>query len=126
MREVLAEIGAQHVPEIVVINKADAADPECLAPAAAPRAALDRRQRPHRRRASTSCSRSIEHDLPHAAVEVDVVVPYDRGDLVARAHRDGELDVVEHSETGTRLVGRVNEQLASELAPLLGVTRHAR
>jgi len=42
-------------------------------------------------------------------------VPYSRGDLVARAHREGELESVEHGETGTRLVGRVNEPLAGEL-----------
>ena len=57
----------------------------------------------------------VEADLPHGAVAIDLVVPYDRGDLVARAHREGELDIVEHGELGTRLVGRVAEQLASEL-----------
>ena len=92
VREVLAEIGAQHVPEIIVINKADAADPLVLAPAAAPRAALDRGAARRPARASPSCSRLIEDDLPHATVAIDLVVPYDRGDLVARAHREGELD----------------------------------
>jgi len=57
----------------------------------------------------------IEEELPHAAVAIDLVVPYSRGDLVARAHREGELDTVEHLETGTHLVGRVNEPLAGEL-----------
>jgi GTP-binding protein HflX len=42
-------------------------------------------------------------------------VPYTRGDLVARAHREGELETVEHLEAGTRLVGRVNEPLAGDL-----------
>jgi GTP-binding protein HflX len=45
------------------------------------------------------------------------LVPYDRGDLVARVHRDGDVlrreDVVE----GTRLVARVSPELAALLAP---------
>ena len=114
VRAVLAEIGAQHVPEIVVVNKADAADPVVLG-------RLLRRE-PHAIVVSARSGEGIdellaliESDLPHAAVAIDLVVPYDRGDLVARAHREGELDVVEHVETGTRLVGRVNEPLAAEL-----------
>ena len=60
----------------------------------------------------------IESDLPHGAVAIDLVVPYDRGDLVARAHREGELDVVEHGETGTRLVGRVQRAARRRARPL--------
>ncbi|MFN8170100.1 MAG: GTPase HflX [Candidatus Nanopelagicales bacterium] len=114
VRAVLADIGAQHVPEIVVVNKADAADPVVLG-------RLLRRE-PHAIVVSARSGQGIpelmaliEADLPHAAVAIDLVVPYDRGDLVARAHREGELDAVEHGETGTRLVGRVGEGLAAEL-----------
>ena len=39
VREVLGEVGAGHLREIVVINKADVADPEVVWPAAASRAA---------------------------------------------------------------------------------------
>jgi GTP-binding protein HflX len=115
VREVLAEIGAQDVPEIVVINKADMADPVVLARV--------QRREPHSIVVSARSGagiedllRLIDDDLPHAAVPIDLVVPYSRGDLVARAHREGELDTVEHIEEGTRLVGRVNESLANELA----------
>jgi hypothetical protein len=58
----------------------------------------------------------IEDDLPRGTVAIDVVIGYDRGDLVARAHREGELDVVDHLESGTRLVGRVNPDLAESLS----------
>ncbi|MFN8148445.1 MAG: GTPase HflX [Candidatus Nanopelagicales bacterium] len=114
VREVLAEIGAQDVPELVVINKADLADPVVLARV--------QRREPHSVVVSARTGagieellRRIDDDLPHAAVAIDLVVPYSRGDLVARAHREGELDTVEHVETGTRLIGRVNEALAAEL-----------
>jgi GTP-binding protein HflX len=115
VRAVLADIGAQHLPEIVVINKADAADPVVVS------RLLNRE--PHSIVVSARTGEGIdallhlvEDELPHAAVAVDLVVPYSRGDLVARAHREGELETVEHIETGTHLIGRVNEPLAGELA----------
>jgi GTP-binding protein HflX len=121
VRTVLAEIGAQHVPEIVVINKADAADPVVLS-------RLQRRE-PHSIVVSARTGEGvdelmalIENDLPHASVAIDLVVPYSRGDLVARAHREGELTTVEHLETGTHLVGRVNEPLAGDLAEASAVS----
>ena len=42
-------------------------------------------------------------------------VPFARGDLVSRAHRQGEVISVEHDEIGTRLHARVPESLANEL-----------
>jgi GTP-binding protein HflX len=105
------------VPEVVVVNKADAADPVVLARIL--------RREPHSIAVSAHTGEGIEellelieNDLPHAPCLIDLVVPYDRGDLVARAHREGELDVVEHGEHGTRLVGRVPESLAADLAAL--------
>jgi GTP-binding protein HflX len=114
VRSVLADIGAQDVPELVVINKSDAAESDVLA-------RLMRRE-PHSVAVSARTGAGIEKlmelietELPHAPVHVDVIVPYDRGDLVARAYREGELDVVEHQEAGTHLVGRVGDGLAREL-----------
>lgn len=114
VREVLQEIGAHHVPEIIVLNKADAAEPETVARIL--------RREPHAIVVSARTGEGIpellalvEHDLPRAAVEVDVLVPYDRGDLVARAHKHGEVEKIDNTETGTRLVARVPASLAQEL-----------
>ncbi|HEU5333764.1 MAG TPA: GTPase HflX [Actinocrinis sp.] len=114
VREVLAEIGAARVPEIVVLNKADAADPEVLA-------RLLRRE-PHSVVASARTGEgidkllaAIEEDLPRPAVEVDAVVPYGRGDLVARVHSTGEMLSETHLESGTRIVARVDPVLAAAL-----------
>ena len=82
VREVLDEIGAGHVRELIVINKADVADPETVAAPAAPRAARGRRVGAHR----PGLRRAAARDRARAAarpVEVDLLVPYDRGDLVA-------------------------------------------
>jgi len=42
-------------------------------------------------------------------------VPYSRGDLVARVHRDGEVLEERHEADGTRLVARVEPALAALL-----------
>jgi GTP-binding protein HflX len=47
---------------------------------------------------------------------VTALVPYDRGDLVARVHRRGDLISSEHREDGTLLRVRVDERLAAELS----------
>ena len=115
VREVLNEIDAGQVRELIVINKADLADPETIA-------ALLRRE-PHAVVVSARTGQgfdelleAIEKDLPSRLVDVTIVVPYSRGDLLSRAHRQGEVLSVEHEESGTRLHARVPEALANELA----------
>jgi GTP-binding protein HflX len=115
VREVLNEIDAGQVRELIVINKADLADPETIA-------ALLRRE-PHAVVVSARTGQgfdelleAIEKDLPSRLVDVTIVVPYSRGDLLSRAHRQGEVLSVDHEETGTRLHARVPEALANELA----------
>ena len=49
-------------------------------------------------------------------VAVDVTLPYDRGDLVARLHGEGRVDAVEHTELGTRIKARVPAALAAGLS----------
>ncbi|MEI8260395.1 MAG: GTPase HflX [Actinomycetes bacterium] len=114
VREVLAEIGAQDVPELVVINKADLAESDTLA-------RLLRRE-PHavvvsaRTGAGLSeLAEAIELDLPGAWVEINVLVPYTRGDLLSRAHREGEVLSEEHGDMGTQLKALVPPALAGQL-----------
>jgi GTP-binding protein HflX len=115
VREVLAEIGADKVPELVVINKADVADPLVVARL--------RQREPHSVVVSAHTGEGIaealeavEADLPRPQVEVAALLPYDRGDLVSRVHENGEVLSVEHTAEGTLLTARVNESLAGELA----------
>jgi GTPase len=58
---------------------------------------------------------AIDAHLPRPTIDVDVIVPYDRGDLIARAHRDGDVLSEQYSEQGTRLQARVLADLAHEL-----------
>ena len=50
-----------------------------------------------------------------ATGEVSAVVPYGRGDLVARAHQEGEVLAVRHGQDGTELTARVPPDLAAEI-----------
>jgi GTP-binding protein HflX len=116
VREVLGEVGAKNLREIVVINKADVADPVVLARL--------RLREPHSLVVSARTGEGLEalaelvaEALPRPQVRVDVLVPYDRGDLVSRVHRDGEVLAEEHTAHGTRLHAQVRGQLAGELAP---------
>ena len=74
MREVLAEIGASGIPELIVINKADVADPLVVARL--------RQREPHSVVVSARTGEgiddvlaAIEADLPRPQVEFDALVP---------------------------------------------------
>ncbi|MEV1239819.1 GTPase HflX [Nonomuraea sp. NPDC050022] len=115
VREVFADIeGALDIPEIVVINKADAADQEVL----------DRIARRERDSIVVSARTGagiaelmalIERELPRLDHEVVLLVPYDRGDLISRAHKEGEVLSVDHVAEGTVLHARVLPSLFQEL-----------
>ena len=72
-------------------------------PAAPARAALASWSRPRPARASTTCCAVVEAELPRPGVEFEALVPYARGDLIDRLHRDGEIDSMEHTGDGTRV-----------------------
>jgi GTP-binding protein HflX len=82
-----------------------------------------RRREPHAVVVSARTGRGIprlaallEEQLPRLEREVDVLVPYDRGDLVSRLHDHGEVLAEEHTPEGTRLRARVTAALAGELS----------
>ncbi|MFB7090352.1 GTPase HflX [Streptomyces sp. NPDC056296] len=116
VREVIRDVGATGVPEIVVINKADMADP----------LVLQRLLRVEKRSIAVSARTGrnidellalIDNELPRPSVEIEALVPYTRGKLVARAHDEGEVISEEHTPEGTLLKVRVHEELAAELTP---------
>jgi GTP-binding protein HflX len=117
VREVLAEIGVGDVPEIVVINKADQADPiEVEGLRLSERGAVV--VSAHTGDGMDELLREIDRLLPRHDTEVVVTVPYDRGDLVSRAHQEGEVLAVRHGTDGTELTARVPPGLAAELGRL--------
>ena len=114
VHEVLGQIDALDVPEIVVVNKIDAMTPEAVTRL--------RGTLPDALWVSARAGEGMDVlrnrlalALPRPEVQVDVLLPYDRGDLVARLHRDGEVLTEVHEATGTRLSARVGPELAAVL-----------
>ena len=115
VRAVLADVEATDVREVILINKADLADPEVL----------DRLRR-HEKYSLVVSARTgegldalrdlIADELPQPDVAVDVLVPYDRGDLVSRIHETGEVLGSEHLGEGTRITAKVGPDLAADLS----------
>jgi GTPase len=113
VREVLAEVGAADVPELVVINKADAADSiELKGLQLAERQSVVVSARTGE--GLDELMAELERLLPRSQREVTAVIPYDRGDLVSRAHDEGEVLSVRHGGTGTELTARIPLGLAAE------------
>ncbi len=114
VREVLADIGAGDVAEQLVINKIDLADDGMLQSL--------RTRFPGAVFASARTGEGldevravVEQRLPSPGAEVTALVPYARGDLIDRIHREGELLTIEHTADGTLVVARVHDDLAGEL-----------
>lgn len=114
VRQVLAEIGASDVPELLVCNKADRADattllalraghPGCVVVSARTGHGLE------------ELADAVEARLPNPEVWIETLIPYSRGDLMDRIHRTGTIETLEHTGEGTKVRARVHPGLAEEL-----------
>lgn len=114
VREVLAEIGAQNVPELLVINKAD------LDPDAAKRLVAE-----HRGAVAFSALTgfgvnelllAIGDRMRALTTVIELLIPYGRGDIVATVHREGEVVSTSNEESGMRLRARLADASAGRLS----------
>ncbi|MFP7706951.1 GTPase HflX [Trueperella sp. LYQ141] len=111
VHHVLADIdGVHEIPEIIALSKADIADPVNIA--------LLRTRYPEAVVVSVADGRGIEELrdrieslLPHPTISVDLLVPYDRGDLVHRLHEDAEILMQSYESGGTHMRARVTHEL---------------
>ncbi|WP_341728403.1 GTPase HflX [Brooklawnia sp.] len=116
VHRVLTEIGAADRPEQLVINKIDQADPDVLA--------VLMHQYPDALAVSArtgagidALQAKVEQRLPIPQTEISALLPWDRGDLVDRLHRESEMVSLEHQAGGTLITARVHADLAAQLAP---------
>ena len=114
VREVLAEIGAGDVAELLCFNKSDRSDEVARL--------VDRN--PGSVGISAYTGEGVEQLLVAVAerlrattTEVDLLIPFDRGDLIAEAHREGEVLAEEAVEGGMALTARLDDAAAARLAP---------
>jgi GTP-binding protein HflX len=118
VREVLGEVVKDRdepmPPELLVVNKVDAANELTIARLRnlLPNAVFVSARN---RTGLTALGERIAELLPHPAVALDLVLPYPRSDLVARVHAEGEVTEEEHTEDGIRMRARVHPALAAAL-----------
>ena len=106
VRDVIGEVGARDIPEIVVFNKADLIDQDqqLVLRGLAPNAVF----------VSARTGEGIEElltriaeEIPRPDVELELLVPYSRGEVVSELHDSFIVDEEEHTPEGTRLHVRV-------------------
>ncbi|EZP36076.1 GTPase HflX [Micrococcus luteus] len=116
VRSVFAEVDAHRIPEIIVLNKADAADPAVVA--------RIRSKEPHAVVVSArtgegidELERAIAATIPRPDVRLELLIPFTRGELVSRLHSaDAEILAEGYEEGGTRLSVLVREDIAPDFA----------
>ncbi|MEN4479568.1 GTPase HflX [Mycolicibacterium cosmeticum] len=114
IRDVYADHGGAPATELLVINKIDAAGDLALAQLrrALPDAVF---VSAHTGEGLDQLRRRMAALVEPTDTAIDVTIPYDRGDLVARVHADGRIESTEHTADGTRIIGRVPVPLAATL-----------
>ena len=114
VREVLAEIGADKVPELLVINKSD------LDPDEAKRLVYE-----HQGSVSFSAMTgdglndlllAIGDRMRALTTVIEWLIPYDRGDIVATVHREGEVVSTANEDNGMRVRARLADASAGRLS----------
>ena len=114
VRGVLAGIGASDIPEILVLNKIDRLDDDIILtlrstfPGAHVISA-------HTGEGIDNLVTAIEGSLPVPSQKVDVVMPYARGDLMDKIHRDGTIELIDHTADGTHVIAHLHPALAAEV-----------
>ncbi len=121
VRQVISEVTADHgvnsgeaPQELLVVNKIDAAGDLALAKLrrALPGAVF---VSAHTGDGVDALRRRMAELAAPTDTAIDVVIPYDRGDLVSRVHADGRVQQTEHNSDGTRIKARVPVALAASL-----------
>jgi GTP-binding protein HflX len=114
VRTVLDEIGALHVPELLVFNKADRAPEEAA-----------RLHSEHEGSVAVSAAtgegidaflHTLADRMRALATVHELLVPYDRGDLLAAVHREGEVVSIAHEDGGVRVRARLADASVGRLA----------
>ena len=112
VREVLDSIGAGHIPEMLILNKADLAD----------RANAARLERLYPDAVIVSSTvgtglvelrdRLVDH-LAGGSQQVELLVPYTRGEILGKLHREAEVLEEHHRADGTLVRVRIPQDQAA-------------
>ena len=114
VRVVLREIGADRVPELLVFNKLDL-DPVSVADVAAW----------HQGSVAISAYsgegidrflQTLSDRLRSVSTVIELLIPYERGDVLASVHREGEIVSTTHESDGVRIRARLSDASAGRLS----------
>jgi GTP-binding protein HflX len=117
VRVVLEEIGADTVPELLVFNKSD------LDPVTAERLVED-----HHGSVAVSAItgdgietflRTLGDRVRSLTVVHELLIPYERGDVLASVHREGEVVSTVTEDSGVRVRARLSDASAGRLAEFI-------
>ena len=115
VRDVIGEVDARHLPEIVVFNKSDLVDDDqrLVLRGLEPRAIF----------ASARTGEGVDEILarisellPVPRIELDLLIPFSRGDVVTRLHDHARVLDTRYDENGTRMHVLVDEELQAAVA----------
>lgn len=118
VRDVIAEVDALGLPELVVFNKSDLIDdtqrlvlhgmaPDAVFVSARTGEGLE------------ELEKRIAAALPIPDLELTVTIPYDRGDIIAELHERNRVLDTEYVENGTKVHAFVGGETLAKLEPYL-------
>lgn len=114
VRDVVGEVDARNIPEIIVFNKADLIDND--------QQILLRGLEPNAIFVSAKTGEGIEElqqliadTIPEPDVEVTAVIPYEHGEIVSMIHKSGHVLDTDYVESGTRIHARVSVEMAARI-----------
>jgi GTP-binding protein HflX len=117
VREVLAEIGAVHIPEVLALNKIDRLSETDRARVLG---RIDGDAVPISARTGEGLDdlmERVERSLPRFPMDVTILVPWGREDVTAMLHRNAEVVSEDAREDGTLVHARVGEREFATVAP---------
>jgi GTP-binding protein HflX len=114
VRDVVGEVEARDIPEIIVFNKADLIDED--------KQILLRGLEPKAIFVSAKTGEGVEalqqliaDTIPEPDVEVTAVIPYEHGEIVSMIHKSGHVLDTDYAESGTRIHARVSVEMAARI-----------
>ncbi|MDJ0324030.1 GTPase HflX [Cryobacterium sp. PH31-AA6] len=118
VREVIGEVGARDNPEIVVFNKSDLVGeddrlvlrglwPQGIFVSARTGEGVD------------ELLAAMSDLLPRPSIELSLLIPYERGDLIAVLHDQGQVLSTEYAETGTVVTALVTPDIQAQFGPFI-------
>ncbi|WP_210602600.1 GTPase HflX [Brevibacterium oceani] len=114
VRDVLKDVETEEIPELLVFNKSDLAEEAVITGL--------RAEYPQAQFVSAVAENgidglveAIEERLPAPDIDITVLIPYERGDLVSKIYALGTVEHEEHGAEGTSLQAKVPAEIVDEL-----------